>query len=689
MSINKFPFEIRPIQPELDEKIKSLFLGEKDGSVEIGPKKYIFSSKYGQTAETIYNFEVRSDDVWIVTFPRSGTTLMQEMAWLILNEDYDTAKKVSLFKRFPFLELSTLISDHLMAEITEDIVNDKKIWEEYKESLKPRWEILENTVGRRFIKSHLPLSLLPPTLLTSGAKVVYIARNPKNAAISRYHQDRSLGIANYVGNFDQYWDLFEKNLVYFTPYWEHLEEAWQQRSNKNLLFFFYEDVVKDYKKAIVELSNFLEKTMNEEQISKLADYLRIDNFRNTNLQQTNTMVKLISLRGPYQHVRTGKSGDWNDYFTQELDARANKWTEENYKNTTLRFPVKLYCFEMGSIKFPYLIEPQDPAVDKKLKALFLGQRNISVTIGPKRFVHRLEYGLVAERIYNFEVRPSDVWVVTYPRSGTTLTQEMVWLILNNDYETAAEVVLNERFPFLEFSTFVSDGLIAEVKNEIGDDKEKLSRFLKIIEPQWEVLERTDGRRYIKTHLPLSLLPPELFTSGAKVIYIARNPKNVVISAYNQHIALRVRHFIGDFETYWDLFENNLMPGTPYWEHVEEGWKHRQDKNFLFLFYEDIIRDYKKAVTELSNFLETPMSNEQTSKLADYLHIDNFRKNQQTTNNYGEFFSVKGPYQHVRVGQSGNWNEYFTGRLKERANKWIREHYKSTTLRFPIDLDLQS
>lgn len=55
--------------------------------------------------DRVHDFEVREDDVWIVTLPKCGTTWMQELTWLVLNQcDFETAKSVDLTIRSPFLE---------------------------------------------------------------------------------------------------------------------------------------------------------------------------------------------------------------------------------------------------------------------------------------------------------------------------------------------------------------------------------------------------------------------------------------------------------------------------------------------------------------------------------------------------------------------------------------------------------
>jgi len=138
------------------------------------------------------------------------------------------------------------------------------------------------------------------------------------------------------------------------------------------------------------------------------------------------------------------------------------------------------------------------------------------------------------------VKPSDVWVVTQPKCGTTWTQEMVWQIANNVDIEGGKAPLGNRFPFLEVDTIVKS-------SDIGDGlRSYLIRTalhvmiwwdsFKLFKPSsWlgysscaEMLNHQEERRFIKSHLPLCLLPPSLLTT-AKVIYVARNPKDQMVS----------------------------------------------------------------------------------------------------------------------------------------------------------------
>ena len=48
-------------------------------------------------------------------------------------------------------------------------------------------------------------------------------------------------------------------------------------------------------------------------------------------------------------------------------------------------------------------------------------------------------------IFVISLRPDDVWIVTYPKCGTTWTQEILWQILNDlDLETVRKKKSQER-----------------------------------------------------------------------------------------------------------------------------------------------------------------------------------------------------------------------------------------------------
>lgn len=51
---------------------KQRFFGYNDGLVSSEPGKFVMTPAYGRNAEKVYRFAPRSDDVWLVTFPKCG-----------------------------------------------------------------------------------------------------------------------------------------------------------------------------------------------------------------------------------------------------------------------------------------------------------------------------------------------------------------------------------------------------------------------------------------------------------------------------------------------------------------------------------------------------------------------------------------------------------------------------------------
>lgn len=126
---------------------------------------------------------------------------------------------------------------------------------------------------------------------------------------------------------------------------------------------------------------------------------------------------------------------------------------------------------------------------------------------PKRFE------LSGNRILDFEVRPDDVWVISYPKAGTTWAQEMIWMLCNDlDYSSATRNI-TDRFYFFEQETMYA------------------LRSEKAIESITKV-HQAPSPRFIKSHLPIHLLPRQLWSIKPKIVYVARNPKDVAISYFH-------------------------------------------------------------------------------------------------------------------------------------------------------------
>jgi len=332
-----FPYKIEGLDPSLNRQLMDDFSGERTGFCQVGPQKWLLPAAYADKAEKFYSLPLRKDDVWVMTYPRSGTTWTQELVWLLMNDfDYDTAFKVPMDTRFPFYEFSILHHEKYHEELIlknegrQEVVNQLAYWR------RPGYEWAREMPSPRLLKTHLPFSLLPPGLDVT-ARVIYVARNPKDVAVSYYHHNKLLKLHGYSGDFDKYWSYFENNLLVYSPYWEHIMEGWSRKDHSNVLFLFYEDMLNDLPGNIRKIAKFLDKPITDDQLEKLRKHLQIDNFR-----KAVTVHKDIGIKGAYNDsaesfIRKGTSGGHKEY-TPELEKRVNDWIENRLSTTDLRFP---------------------------------------------------------------------------------------------------------------------------------------------------------------------------------------------------------------------------------------------------------------------------------------------------------------------------------------------------------------
>lgn len=184
------------------------------------------------------------------------------------------------------------------------------------------------------------------------------------------------------------------------------------------------------------------------------------------------------------------------------------------------------------------------------------------------------------RAAEYSPQPEDVFVVTQMRSGTTLTQHLVYqILLRGKSDLAADdTPLNAISPWLE-STRTMEVSAAPL---IGSDR---------------------PARLIKTHLPASLCP---FSRRARYIYVARHPASCFASCVD-FVRKNLQGFAPDIEEFERWFRSDdLMWWNTWGVHVAGWWRRTEcEENVLLLRFEDIVGDPAAACRRIARFLDVP------------------------------------------------------------------------------------
>ncbi|XP_077593817.1 sulfotransferase 1C2-like [Stigmatopora nigra] len=243
-----------------------------------------------------------------------------------------------------------------------------------------------------------------------------------------------------------------------------------------------------------------------------------------------------------------------------------------------------------------------------------------------------------EDVAAFLPDPKDVLISSYPKSGTTWTVEVVdQLFHNGDAQLCKRAPITTRCAFLEAST--------RIREEKGLD----------------LLKRMDPPRLIKTHLPLQLVPQGFFQNKCKLIYVARNPKDTVVSNFHFEQINMTTPDTGNWDAFLDYFLNGELEWGYWYDHVKGYWEGREKWNIFYLFYEDMKEDPRREVVRLMKYLDLSLTDEAIDRVVEQTSFKEMRENPMA--NYSVFPKTiydTSNYRFMRKGMVGDWQNHFTG-----------------------------
>ncbi|EFN86019.1 Sulfotransferase family cytosolic 1B member 1 [Harpegnathos saltator] len=307
------------LEDKTAEKLDEMY-GFKPSFLKVQPSQCLLPVQFVFYAQKIRNLKVYEDDIWMVSFPRTGSHWMQEMIWCIGNNfDYEKSR-VSFLERCPLLETSSV----LIGKQFNDLTNMGDLFEFVVKMPRPR-----------YIKTHLPWELLPKELREKKPKIIYNTRNPKDTCVSFYHYCRTFH--NMQGNFEEFAELMLQDNIPIAPFWKHILPFWKIKDQENILFLTYEEMKQDQVAVIKKTATFLDKNVTDEQIVELCEHLKFSKMTANPSVNMEMMLDKTRQNDPnHKFIRKGKIGDWVNYMSKDLSQRFDKWTEEHLRGTGLQ-----------------------------------------------------------------------------------------------------------------------------------------------------------------------------------------------------------------------------------------------------------------------------------------------------------------------------------------------------------------
>jgi len=288
------------------------------------------------------DFELRRDDIVVATWPKCGTTWMQQILLSLLYGG-DVSKVTAPMEQAPWIEATVCRKTGRANSLGKTMsLRELMSWEGRA------LEGLElEAPPRRVFKTHATVEMAPWRGGVSGcggAKVVVVTRNPKDACISMFHHCRDSNILSYWGDFEHFVRrLFFRGEASSGCFWAW-HAGWEKAAAENpgtVVWVSYEELKRDFPGTVRRLADFLEIPASDDAIAKTAGASSVSSMKATYAKRVEELEAMGGLCKK-NHFRKGEMGSWRN----DIDGCLLMEFDAMHKAKTAQHGLK-YSFDFG------------------------------------------------------------------------------------------------------------------------------------------------------------------------------------------------------------------------------------------------------------------------------------------------------------------------------------------------------
>ncbi|KAM9034306.1 sulfotransferase 2A1-like [Sarcophilus harrisii] len=247
-------------------------------------------------------FEFQDEDVIVMTYPKSGTHWMVHILSLIYSKGDPTwVKSVPYWERCPWIEIKT------------------------------NMENVKNKANSHLFTSHLPAHLFPKSYFTSKAKILYVARNPRDVLVSLYHFKNYIPSYPLCPSFEHFFEDFLQGNVLYGSWFDHIKGWLPMRNSEKFLFLTYEEIHQNLKVSVEKICQFMGKELIEEEINSVMKNASFQVMKKYILENKEPMPIKNMESAKIMMMRKGICGDWKNHFTVTQKETFNEQYQEKMK----------------------------------------------------------------------------------------------------------------------------------------------------------------------------------------------------------------------------------------------------------------------------------------------------------------------------------------------------------------------